>query len=121
MSSRLIPPNAGARLSTVARNASGVFATIGSGTASTPPSHLNRSAFPSITGSAARGPMSPSPRTREPSVTMAIVFQRPVRSNERSGSASIARETAATPGVYQRAKSASDRTGTFGTVSTFPW
>ena len=121
MSSRLIPPNAGASASTVAMNASGLLAAIGSGTASTPPSHLNRSAFPSITGSAARGPMSPSPSTREPSVTIAIVFQRPVRSNERSGSAWIARETSATPGVYQSAKSRSDRTGTFGTVSTLPW
>ena len=44
------------------------------GTASIPPRYLNSSAFPSITGRPASGPMSPSPSTREPSETIAIVF-----------------------------------------------
>jgi hypothetical protein len=37
---------------------------------------LNSSAFPSITGIAAAGPMSPSPSTRVPSLTMAMVLAR---------------------------------------------
>ena len=44
-----------------------------SGTASTPPNCLNSSALPSITGSAATGPMSPRPSTAVPSVTTATV------------------------------------------------
>jgi predicted ATP-dependent protease len=44
------------------------------GTASTPPRYLNNSAFPSITGKPASGPMSPNPSTRVPSETMATVF-----------------------------------------------
>ncbi len=41
------------------------------GKASTPPKVLNRTALPSITGKAARGPIFPSPSTALPSVTMA--------------------------------------------------
>ncbi len=44
------------------------------GTASTPPNCLNRMALPSITGSAAAGPMSPRPSTAVPSVTTATMF-----------------------------------------------
>ena len=44
------------------------------GKASTPPKVLNRHAVPSITGSAAAGPMSPRPRTAVPSVTMATIL-----------------------------------------------
>src|SRR5215467_4824600 len=44
------------------------------GQASTPPKRLNSAALPSITGSAAAGPMLPSPSTADPSVyTVAVV------------------------------------------------
>ena len=44
------------------------------GTASTPPNCLKRIALPSITGSEASGPMSPSPSTAVPSVTTATTW-----------------------------------------------
>ena len=52
-----------------------------------------------MTGSEASGPMSPSPSTAVPSVTMATVFFLMVRSWTRSGSAAMALHTRATPGV----------------------
>ena len=69
------------------------------GTESMPAKCLNSTAFPSITGSAASGPMSPSPSTAVPSVTTATVLLRVVYRAARDGSAAIASETAATPGV----------------------
>ncbi len=69
------------------------------GKASTPAKFLNRSALPSITGSAAAGPMSPRPSTAVPSVTMATVFFLMVSSCTSAGSASMALQTRATPGV----------------------
>ncbi len=48
------------------------------GTASMSPKCLNSTALPSITGIAARGPMSPSPRTAVPSVMTATVLPRAV-------------------------------------------
>ena len=44
------------------------------GKASTWPNSLKSIAFPSITGIAASGPMSPRPSTAEPSETTATVF-----------------------------------------------
>jgi hypothetical protein len=69
------------------------------GQASTPPNSLNSSAFPSITGIAASGPMSPSPSTALPSVTTATLLRFTVRFQTLSGSAAICRQTRATPGV----------------------
>ena len=71
MSSRLIPPKVGATALTVATISSGSLVSRHSGKASTPPNSLNSIALPSITGIAARGPMSPRPRTAEPSETTA--------------------------------------------------
>ena len=48
------------------------------GTASTPPNCLNSNALPSMTGSEASGPMSPSPSTAVPSVTTATTLDRQV-------------------------------------------
>ncbi len=73
MSSRLMPPNAGARRTTVSTSSSRSVTSRQIGTASTPPNCLNSSALPSITGRAAVGPMSPRPRTAVPSVTTATV------------------------------------------------
>ena len=57
------------------------------GTASTPPKYLNRSAFPSITGCPAAGPISPNPKTLVPSETTAIVLALLVCLNDSAGSA----------------------------------
>ena len=55
--------------------------------------------MPSITGRAASGPMSPSPSTAVPSLTIATQLRLIVRFQTLSGSSAIARETRATPGV----------------------
>ena len=60
---------------------------------------LKSIALPSITGSAASGPMSPKPKTAVPSVTTATVLRLIVSWNALLGSAAIAIETRATPGV----------------------
>ena len=71
MSSRLIPPKPGAIAFTVAMISSGSFVSRQIGNASTPPNSFSSIALPSITGIAARGPMSPRPSTAEPSETTA--------------------------------------------------
>ena len=74
MSSRLMPPKAGAMRMTVSMNSSVSWVSRQMGNASTPPKALNRAALPSMTGMAAAGPMLPSPRTALPSETTATVF-----------------------------------------------
>ena len=74
ISSRLIPPKAGAILTTVLIISSVSWVSRQIGTALTPPNSLKRTAFPSITGMAALAPMLPSPRTALPSDTTAIVL-----------------------------------------------
>ena len=69
------------------------------GQASTLANCLNSAALPSMTGSAAAGPMLPRPRTAEPSVTTAIVLRLMVRFRAASGFSAMARQTRATPGV----------------------
>ena len=69
------------------------------GQASTPANCLNSAALPSITGSAAAGPMLPRPSTAEPSVTTAMVLRLIVSLRALSGFSAIARQTRATPGV----------------------
>ena len=71
MSSRLMPPNDGARRATVSTMASTSVQSRQIGTESTPANCLNSSALPSMTGSAASGPISPRPSTAVPSVTTA--------------------------------------------------
>ena len=74
MSSRLIPPKVGAMRLTVSMIACGSLVSSASGNASTPANSLKRAHFPSITGMAASGPISPRPNTAVPSVTTATVF-----------------------------------------------
>src|SRR3990170_1777706 len=69
------------------------------GEASTPANSLKSNAFPSMTGIAASGPMSPSPSTAVPSETTATVFLRIVNVNDFLTSFAIAMQTRATPGV----------------------
>ena len=99
MSSRLMPPNTGEIASTVRTISSVSFVARQIGHASTPPNSLKRIALPSITGSAASGPMSPSPSTAVPSETTATVFCFTVRFQTTDGSSWIAVQTRATPGV----------------------
>ena len=74
ISSRLIPPNAGAILTTVLMISSVSCVSRHIGTALTPPNDLNNTALPSITGIAACAPILPSPKTALPSDTTAIVL-----------------------------------------------
>ena len=90
------------------------------GNASTPANSLNNSALPSITGIAASGPMSPRPRTAEPSETMATVFFLMVRSWARRGSSWMAMQIRATPGVYAIDRSCMSLTGASGSTSILP-
>jgi hypothetical protein len=60
---------------------------------------LKSSAFPSITGREARGPISPSPRTAEPSVITATEFPFEVSLYAASGSSAMISHGRATPGV----------------------
>jgi hypothetical protein len=78
---------------------SGSWVSRQTGQASTPANCLNSAALPSITGSAAAGPMLPSPSTADPSVTTATVFRLIVRWRTSPGLSAIARQTLATPGV----------------------
>ena len=99
MSSRLMPPKDGASAATIStiRSVSLVSSTIG--TASRPANSLNRQALPSITGSEADGPMSPSPSTAVPSETTATTRDAQVNRRASAGSAAMALDTRATPGV----------------------
>ena len=74
MSSRLIPPNAGAIRTTLSMISSVSWVSRQMGKALTPPNSLKRTDFPSITGRAARAPIFPRPRTALPSVTTATVL-----------------------------------------------
>ena len=120
MSSRLKPPKVGAKYLQVAMICSTSCVSKQMGNASTPPNSLNSRAFPSITGSAAFGPMFPSPKTAEPSVITATVLRRMVKVNEASGSAWIALQILATPGVYAMERSSRVFTGTFELTSILP-
>ena len=84
---------------TVRTISSGSFVARQIGNASMPANSLNSTALPSITGIAASGPMSPSPSTAVPSLTMATQLRLIVRFQTLSGSSAMARETRATPGV----------------------
>ncbi|MBA7585611.1 hypothetical protein ES708_27596 [subsurface metagenome] len=74
ISSRLIPPKVGAIKVTASTILSGSLVARQIGKASIPAKCLKRTAFPSITGKAASGPMSPRPKTAVPSVTIATIF-----------------------------------------------
>ena len=74
MSSRLIPPKPGAIAFTVRIISSESVVSRQMGHASILANSLKSIALPSITGIAALGPISPSPRTAVPSETTAIVL-----------------------------------------------
>ncbi len=99
MSSRLIPANPGETARTISTMVSGSWVSRHSGHASIPAKRLNSADLPSMTGSAAAGPMLPRPRTADPSVTTATEFRFTVSRRASSGFAAIASHTRATPGV----------------------
>ena len=99
MSSRLMPPKVGASSFTAWTISSGSFVSRQIGNASTSPNSLNSIALPSMTGIAARGPMSPRPSTALPSVTTATLLRLTVSRRTSSGLSAMASATRATPGV----------------------
>ena len=99
MSSRLIPPNPGAIISTARTISSVSWLARQIGQASMSANRLNSAALPSITGSAAPGPMLPSPSTAEPSVTTATELPLMVSFGTSSGLFASAMLTRPTPGV----------------------
>ena len=99
MSSRLIPPKPGAIASTTSTMRSVSWVSRQMGHASMSANRLNSAALPSITGSAAPGPMFPSPRTADPSVTTATLLPFTVRRGTSSGCSCSAMLTRPTPGV----------------------
>lgn len=72
---------------------------ITSGTASMPANSRKSAAFPSMTGNEAFGPLSPRPRTADPSETTATVLPFQVRSQAAPGFSAISSHGRATPGV----------------------
>ena len=71
ISSKLIPPKLGSSLAIVSTNSSVSCVFNANGIASTFPSALNNTHFPSITGIEASAPIFPNPKTAEPSVMTA--------------------------------------------------
>ncbi len=120
MSSKLMPPNVGAKRITVSTISSGSLTFKHTGKASTPANSLNKSAFPSITGIAANGPILPNPSTAVPSETIATVFFLIVRSWDLSGSSKIALHIRATPGVYAIDRSCRSLTEQRLSIPIFP-
>ena len=120
MSSRLIPPNVGARRLTVSTISSVSFVSRQIGNASIPANSLNKMDFPSITGIAASGPISPSPRTAVPSDTTATRFPFAVYLYTSDLSSLIFRQGSATPGVYAVLRSSLVFTATFDVTLIFP-
>ena len=105
ISSRLMPPKVGSRLAMMSTSLSGSRSLISMSNTSIPANFLNSTALPSITGLAASGPMAPSPSTAVPLVITATRLPREVRLRASAGSATIASQAAATPGVYASARS----------------
>ncbi len=65
-SSRLMPPKVGAMRATVSMNSAGSFVSTSMSKTSMSAKRLKRTPLPSMTGFAARGPMSPRPSTAVP-------------------------------------------------------
>ena len=78
ISSMANPPNVGASMRIMRASFAVLRSLVQIGKASMPARVLKRTAFPSITGRAARGPTSPYDRTDDPSVTMATALARMV-------------------------------------------
>jgi len=113
-------PNTGAILFTVSTISSTSLVSKHIGNASTPANSLNKIAFPSITGIAASGPMSPRPKTAVPSDTTATVFALHVYLYTSCLLSLIFLHGSATPGVYAVLKSSLFFTCTLELTCIFP-
>ncbi|CAB5009524.1 unannotated protein [freshwater metagenome] len=120
ISSKLIPPYTGAIRTTVRTISSTSCVSRQTGQASTLAKRLKSAAFPSMTGSAAAGPIFPRPNTADPSVTTATVLRLIVRRRASAGSSTMAWQIRATPGVYARERSSRVFSGTFDPTSILP-
>ncbi len=89
MSSRLMPPKVGSRAATMSTSRSTFFSFTSISKTSILANFLNNTALPSITGLAARGPMSPSPSTAVPLETTATRLPRAVTRAASRGSSTI--------------------------------
>ncbi len=98
MSSRLIPPTVGSRSSQKRMTSSASLDPTSRSKTSIPAKRLKRTPFPSMTGLAASGPMSPRPRTAVPLETTATRLPRAVYLKTSSGFLWISRQGSATPG-----------------------
>ena len=99
MSSRLIPPKDGAMRSTVSTISSTSVVSRTIGTALRPANSLNSAALPSITGSAAAGPMLPRPEHRRAVADDRDQTRAPGVARASYSSSAMAVHTSATPGV----------------------
>ena len=98
ISSKLIPPKVGDKIFTVLINSSRSLVSNSKSKTSISAKILNSTAFPSITGLLASGPISPNPNTAVPLDITATKFPFVVYSYTLLASASIAKQGAATPG-----------------------
>ena len=98
ISSRLMPPKVGSSAATISTILSTSSASSSMSKTSMPANFLNRTALPSITGLAARGPIAPRPSTAVPLVTTATRLPRAVRPEASCGSSAMAVQAVATPG-----------------------
>ena len=105
MSSRLMAPNVGSSAAMTSTSLTGSDSSISMSNTSTPANFLKRTAFPSITGLEASGPMLPRPSTAVPLVMTATRLPRLVYLKAALGSLTISSHGAATPGVYASARS----------------
>ena len=100
MSSRLIPPKDGAIAATASTISSTSLVDSTIGTADRPPNSLNRQALPSMTGrDGGRADVAEARARRVPSETTATTRGAQVKRRASAGSAAMALETRATPGV----------------------
>ena len=105
MSSRLMAPNVGSSAAITSISFCGSRCSISMSKTSMPANFLNKTALPSITGLAARGPMAPKPSTAVPLLMTPTKLPRAVKRKTFNGSSTMASQAAATPGEYARARS----------------
>ena len=99
MSSKLIPPNVGSNDFTISTNLSGSVSLISISNTSMSAKILKSTAFPSITGLLAKGPILPKPKTAVPLVMTPTKFPFAVYLNTSDGLFLISVHGMATPGL----------------------
>ncbi len=115
-----MPPNVGSIAATDSMMSSALSRSSSTSKTSMSANRLNSTPFPSMTGLEACAPMSPSPSTAEPLETTPTMFPFAVYLNASSGSASMCRHGAATPGEYASERSRWVFVGFVVEISIFP-